>query len=72
MEQVRIRDLSGQKIAIDGSFLNHDEEGEPARQDSETLLPRFGRSRQYQKKKYSELSSWKGSHTTSIQMSIAP
>jgi hypothetical protein len=38
MEQVRIRDLSGQKISIDGSFLNHDEEGAPENQDSETLL----------------------------------
>jgi len=38
MEQVRIRDLSGQKIAIDGSFLNHDEDGRPAKQESETLL----------------------------------
>jgi hypothetical protein len=38
MEQVRIRDLSGQKIAIDGSFLNHDDEGKPAKQESETLL----------------------------------
>ncbi|MGO9570714.1 MAG: DUF1615 family protein [Desulfomonilaceae bacterium] len=37
-EQLRIRDLSGQKIAIDGSFLNHDEEGRPEKQDSETLL----------------------------------
>jgi Protein of unknown function (DUF1615) len=38
MEQVRIRDLSGQKIAIDGSFLNHDDQGRPEKQDSETLL----------------------------------
>jgi hypothetical protein len=38
MEQVRIRDLSGLKPAIDGSFLNHEEEGVPARQDSDTLL----------------------------------
>jgi hypothetical protein len=38
MEQVRIRDLSGQKIAIDGSFLNHDDEGVPVKQDSDTLL----------------------------------
>jgi hypothetical protein len=38
MEQVRIRDLSGIKIAIDGSFLNHGEEGKPEQQDSETLL----------------------------------
>ena len=36
-EQLRIRDLSGQKIAIDGSFLNHDEDGRPEKQDSETL-----------------------------------
>lgn len=38
MEQVRIRDLSGEKLAIDGSFLNHDDEGSPEIQDSETLL----------------------------------
>lgn len=37
-EQLRIRDLSGQKIAIDGSFLNHDEDGIPEKQDSETLM----------------------------------
>src|SRR5208283_5920393 len=37
MEQVRIRDLSGEKIAIDGSFLNHDDEGNPADKVSETL-----------------------------------
>lgn len=38
MEQVRIRNLSGKNIAIDGSFLNHDARGRPERQDSETLL----------------------------------
>ena len=38
MEQVRIRDLSGEKIAIDGSFLNHDDEGSPDNEDSDTLL----------------------------------
>ncbi len=38
MEQVRIRDLSGQKIAIDGSLLNHDENGKPDDEDSDTLL----------------------------------
>ena len=38
MEQVRIRDLSGEKIAIDGSFLSHDDEGSPDNQDSDTLL----------------------------------
>ncbi|HTY25718.1 MAG TPA: DUF1615 family protein [Desulfomonilaceae bacterium] len=37
MEQIRIRDLSGQKIALDGSFLNHDEDGIPETEDSETL-----------------------------------
>ncbi len=37
-EQIRIRDLSGQKIAIDGSFLNHDENGKPDNEDSDTLL----------------------------------
>ncbi len=38
MEQVRIRDLSGQKIAIDGDFLHYDENGCPESRDSETLL----------------------------------
>jgi hypothetical protein len=38
MEQVRIRDLSGHKIAIDGSLLNHDENGSPDNEDSDTLL----------------------------------
>ena len=38
MEQIRLRDLSGLKIAIDGSFLNHGEEGRPEQQDSDTLL----------------------------------
>ncbi len=38
MEQVRLRDLSGRNIPIDGSFLNHDGQGVPERQDSETLL----------------------------------
>jgi hypothetical protein len=38
MEQVRIRNLSGKTIAIDGSFLNHDAKGRPENQDSETLL----------------------------------
>ncbi len=37
MEQIRIRDLSRQNIVLDGSFLNHDEEGKPETQDSETL-----------------------------------
>ena len=37
MEQIRIRDLSRQKIALDGSFLNHNEDGKPETEDSETL-----------------------------------
>ena len=38
MEQIRIRDLSGQKIAIDGDFLHYNENGKPEERDSETLL----------------------------------
>jgi hypothetical protein len=37
MEQIRIRDLSGRKIAIDGDFLHYDEKGRPEGHDSETL-----------------------------------
>src|SRR5208337_568489 len=37
MEQITIRDLSRQKIALDGSFLNHNEDGKPETEDSETL-----------------------------------
>ncbi|MGO9568308.1 MAG: DUF1615 family protein [Desulfomonilaceae bacterium] len=37
MEQIRIRDLSGRKIAIDGDFLHYDEKGRPEGRDSETL-----------------------------------
>ncbi|HMK33739.1 MAG TPA: DUF1615 family protein [Desulfomonilaceae bacterium] len=38
MEQVRIRDLSGHRIPIDGDFLHYDEKARPERRDSETLL----------------------------------
>jgi len=37
MEQIRIRDLSGRKIALDGDFLPYDEQGRPEDKDSETL-----------------------------------
>ena len=37
MEQIRIRDLSGQKIAIDGDLLFYDDKGRPADRESETL-----------------------------------
>lgn len=37
MEQIRIRDLSGQKIPLDGDFLHYDEAGEPLDQESQTL-----------------------------------
>lgn len=36
MEQVRIRDLSGRKIAIDGDFLRYDDSGNPVSKESET------------------------------------
>ena len=37
MEQMRIRDLSGRKIALDGDFLYYDEYGKPEDKNSETL-----------------------------------
>ncbi|MBI4962574.1 MAG: DUF1615 family protein [Desulfomonile tiedjei] len=37
MEQIRIRDLSGRKIALDGDFLPYDEKGRPEDKESETL-----------------------------------
>ena len=37
MEQIRIRDLSGQKIAIDGDFLHYDDKGRPHAKESETF-----------------------------------
>jgi len=37
MEQIRIRDLSGRKIALDGDFLHYDEEGRPQEKNSETF-----------------------------------
>lgn len=37
MEQIRIRDLSGREIPIDGDFLHYDDSGLPANKESETL-----------------------------------
>jgi hypothetical protein len=37
MEQIRIRDLSGRKIALDGDFLYYNEDGQPEDKNSETL-----------------------------------
>ena len=37
MEQIRIKDLSGRDIAIDGDFLHYDDSGEPSNKESETL-----------------------------------
>jgi hypothetical protein len=37
MEQIRIRDLSGRKIEIDGDLLRYDEHGKPETQASDTL-----------------------------------
>jgi hypothetical protein len=37
MEQIRIRDLSGHKIAIDGDFLHYDAKGRPEDRESDTL-----------------------------------
>ena len=37
MEQIRIRDLAGRKIAVDGDFLRYDEKGDPQDRDSETF-----------------------------------
>lgn len=37
MEQIRIRDLSGRKIALDGDFLHYSEDGKPEDRNSETL-----------------------------------
>ncbi len=50
MEQIRMRDLSGHKIAIDGDFLHYDDKGRPADRESDTLkateaiFPRLSRS----------------------------
>lgn len=38
MEQIRIRDLSGRKVALDGDFLHYDDKARPSRRESETLL----------------------------------
>ncbi len=51
MEQIRIRDLSRERIALDGSFLNHDEEGNPETEDSETLIAAAKAFPRIQKKK---------------------
>lgn len=37
MEQIRIRDLSGRKIVIDGDFLHYDDKGRPDAKESETF-----------------------------------
>ena len=37
MEQIRIRDLSGLDIPLDGDFLRYDDEGRPLGRDSITL-----------------------------------
>jgi hypothetical protein len=37
MEQIRLRDLSGMKIDIDGDLLHYDEEGRPLAKISETI-----------------------------------
>lgn len=37
MEQIRIRDLSGHKIALDGDFLHYDDKGRPLDKESNTL-----------------------------------
>jgi len=36
MEQIRIRDLSGKKLALDGDFLHYDDKGVPADRVSDT------------------------------------
>lgn len=42
MEQIRIRDLSGRKIEIDGDLLRYDEKGNPETKASETLKAALG------------------------------
>ena len=37
MEQIRIRDLSGLPVALDGDFLRYDDNGLPLNQESDTL-----------------------------------
>ena len=37
MEQIRIRDLSARKIALDGDFIHYDDKGRPQPRESETL-----------------------------------
>ncbi|MHB8203908.1 MAG: DUF1615 family protein [Desulfomonilaceae bacterium] len=38
MEQIRIRDLSGRNLAVDGDLLHHDKKGKLKIEDSETFL----------------------------------
>ena len=38
MEQIRIKDLSGMNIAVDGDLLSYDDKGMPRQQESQTLL----------------------------------
>ena len=48
MEQIRIRDLSGKKLALDGDLLHYDDQGAPADRVSDTcravagIFPSFG------------------------------
>ena len=50
MEQIRIRDLSGKKIALDGDFLHYNDKGAPADKVSDTfravatIFPSLGQS----------------------------
>jgi len=37
MEQIRIRDLSGHKITLDGDLIRYDDKGRPQQRESETL-----------------------------------
>ncbi len=54
MEQIRIKDLSGRDISIDGDFLHYDDTGFPANKESDTfkaaasLLPNSARTELYQ------------------------
>ncbi len=54
MEQIRINDLTGRNLAIDGDFLNYDDSGVPGSKESETLkavdsfLPKTVRSELFQ------------------------
>lgn len=54
MEQIRINDLTGRNLTIDGDFLNYDDSGVPGSKESETLkavdsfLPKSVRSELFQ------------------------